>query len=95
MILDLRKLKRNGKDKSDFFFLYSPQQQLIELPDAKIVLPIKINGTISLIGEHSAYLEGEVNYSIQGSCTRCLEDATNEYVLEFAEEVEENNPDGY
>ena len=73
MILDLRKLKRSGLDKSEFFFLYEPQENLIDLPEAKIVLPIKINGTVSLTGNKSAFVEGEVNFSISGECTRCLE----------------------
>ena len=95
MILDLRKLKRSGLDKSEFFFLYEPQENLIDLPEAKIVLPIKINGTVSLTGEHSAFVEGEVNFSISGECTRCLEPTEKEYLLEFSEGVEENNIDGY
>lgn len=95
MILDLRKLKRSGLDKSEFFFLYEPQENLIELPQAKIVMPIKINGTVSLTGEHSAFVEGEVNFSIEGECTRCLENTIKEYLLSFAESVEEDNLDGY
>ena len=95
MILDLKKLKRSGKDQSDFFFLYSPEQELAQLPFAKVVLPIRINGTISLTGEHSAYLEGEVNFSIEGECTRCLTQTKKDYLLEFSEGVDEKNLDGY
>ncbi len=95
MIIDLKKLKRSGKEQSDFFFLYEPQGNLIELPDAKVVSPIKINGTISLTGEHSAFVEGQVNFHIQGSCTRCLSETEKEYLLDFSENVEQNNPDGY
>ena len=95
MILDLRKLKRSGLDKSDFFFCYEPQENLIDLPQAKIVMPIKINGTVSLTGNKSAFVEGEVNFSIEGECTRCLENTVKEYVFSFAEGVEENNLDGY
>ena len=95
MILDLRKLKRAGKETSDFFFEYSPQEDLIELPDAQIAKPIRINGTVSLTGEHSAIVNGEVDYTIQGKCTRCLEDVEQKFLLEFNEGVEENNVDGY
>ncbi len=95
MILDLRKLKRSGKDKSDFFFCYTPQEQLIELPSAEIVMPIKINGTVCLTGEHSAIVEGEVEYIVEGDCTRCLESTKKQYLLQFAESVQENNLDGY
>ncbi len=95
MILDLRKLKRSGKDKSDFFFDYSPQEDLIELPSAEIAGPIRINGTVSLTGEHSAFVSGEVDYEIKGDCTRCLSSTTKHFILEFSESVEENNLDGY
>ena len=95
MILDLRKLKRSGKDKTDFFFDYTPQEDLIELPSAQISGPIRINGTVSLTGEHSAFVEGEVNYVITGECTRCLSNTSRQFILEFSESVEENNLDGY
>ncbi len=95
MILDLRKLKRSGKDKSEFFFEYIPEQELIELPSAEIAGPIRINGTVSLTGEHSAFVEGEVDYEITGECTRCLENTEKAFILEFSESVEENNLDGY
>ncbi|MBO5066770.1 MAG: DUF177 domain-containing protein [Clostridia bacterium] len=95
MILDLKKLKRSGKDSSGFFFEYSPQTELLDLPQAKIVLPIKINGTVTLTGEHSAYIEAEVAFAVAGECTRCLKDTTKEFTLDFSEAVEENNVDGY
>ena len=95
MILDLRKLKRSGKEREDFFFCYAPEQELIELPSAEIVMPIKVNGTVCLTGEHSAIVEGEVDYVIKGDCTRCLESTEKAYLLEFNESVEENNLDGY
>ena len=95
MILDLRKLKRNGKDQSDFFFEYVPETELIEIPSAKLVVPVKVAGSVSLTGEHSCYVEGEVVFGIKGECTRCLKDAENYYTAQFGEQVEENNPDGY
>ncbi len=95
MILDLRKLKRSGKDESDFFFEYAPEQDLIELPSAEIAGPIRINGTVSLTGEHSAFIKGEVEFVIKGDCTRCLSSTEKQYFLEFSESVEENNLDGY
>ena len=95
MILDLKKLKRTGKDSSDFFFEYSPETELLDLPNTRIVLPIRINGTVTLTGEHSAYIDGEVVFTIKGECTRCLNDAEKELALEFQESVEHNSPDGY
>ena len=65
MKLDLRKLKRSGKDQSDFFFEYVPEGELIEIPQAKLVEPVKVNGSVSLTGEHSCFVEGEVVFGIQ------------------------------
>ena len=95
MILDLRKLKRSGKDQSDFFFEYVPESELVNIPNATLDGAVKVSGSISLTGEHSCYVEGEVQFAIKGECTRCLEDARNEYVAEFSEGLEENNIDGY
>ena len=95
MLLDLRKLKRSGKDRSDFFFEYSPEKELIDIPSAKLVAPVSVTGSITLTGDHSAYVEGEVAFGIKGECTRCLKETERIYSAEFAEAVEENNPDGY
>ena len=95
MILDLKKLKRSGKDSSSFFFEYSPESELIDLPDAKVVLPISVSGTVTLTGEHSALVDAEIVYSISGNCTRCLNQTTKDYAVEISESVDNDIPDGY
>lgn len=95
MILDLKKIKRSGKDSSSFFFEYSPESELIDLPDAKIVLPISVSGAVTLTGEHSAVVDAEVVYTISGNCTRCLNETTKDYAVKISESVDNDNPDGY
>lgn len=95
MIIDLKKIKRAGKDTSDFFFEYSPETELIDLPNAEIVLPIKIFGTVTLTGDHSAVADAQVDFSIKGECTRCLSETTKDYLLEFEESFDQNDPNGY
>ncbi len=96
MLLDLRKLKRTGKDYSDFYFEYEPTEDLIgDLPGCKLVLPIKVFGSVSLTGDHSAYVEGEITFGVNGECTRCLKETTNSYGADFAEQVDEDNDAGY
>ena len=95
MLLDLRKLKRSGKEQSDFFFCYQPKDEIIDIPSACFDGEVKINGTITLTGEHSCYVEGEVTFAVKGECTRCLKDTSNEYFFEFKEGLEVDNPDGY
>ena len=95
MILDLKKLKRSGKDSSSFFFEYSPESELIDLPGANIVLPVSVSGTVTLTGEHSAVIDAEIVYSISGNCTRCLNETTKDFAVEISESVDNDNPDSY
>lgn len=96
MRLDLRKLKRTGKDKTDFYFEYQPEVNLSEsIPESKILLPIKVSGSVTLTGEHSAYVEGEVAFTIEGECTRCLEQTTATYTVDFSEAVSDQPDEVY
>lgn len=95
MILDLKKIKRSGKDSSSFFFEYSPETELVDVPNAEIVLPIRVSGTVTLTGEHSAVVDAEINYTISGDCTRCLNQTTKAYTVEISESVDNDDEDGY
>ena len=95
MILDLKKLKRSGKDQSDFFFEYSPATEIISIPSVEFKGAVKINGTIFLTGEHSAVVEGEVDFTLSGECTRCLEPAQKQFIVEFSESVDADDDQGY
>lgn len=95
MILDLKKMKFEGKETETFFFEYSPLRELSDYPDAEVILPLKVNGEITLTGDHSAVIRGEIFFMVKGECNRCLETTERDFALEFFEEVCENNPDGY
>ena len=95
MLLDLRKIKRSGKEQSDFFFLYSPEAELVDIPSAKIYGEVKVSGSLTLTGEHSCIVDGEVCFTIKGECTRCLKETENVYVVSFSEGLEADNPGGY
>lgn len=95
MLLDLKKIKRSGKDQSDFFFEYSPKEEIITLPNVEFGGAVKINGTVYLTGEHSAVVEGEVDFVLKGECTRCLEKTEKEFLAEFSESVDAEDEDGY
>ncbi len=85
MILDLKKLKRSGKEHQEFFFNYQPERELIDIPSVEFEGDIKINGSVYLTGEHSAVIEGEVCFALVGECTRCLSRTRQEYVIELSE----------
>jgi uncharacterized protein len=95
MILDLKKLKRSGKDQSDFFFEYAPNEEIITLPSVGFKEDVKITGTVYLTGDHSAVVEGEVVFVLKGECTRCLEDTEKEFIAEFSESVDADDAEGY
>lgn len=95
MFLDLRELKRSGKDKADFFFEYVPLNSLVDIPSTELVTPVKVCGEVFLTDAHSAFLQGEVAFTLKGECTRCLEPAENEIIAKFNEQVEQNNQEGY
>lgn len=93
MILDLRELKKVGKTEESFFFEYEPKTELSAIPETKVSVPVKVEGTIYLTGEHSAEICGEITFVLRGECTRCLEYAEREYVVSFDEAAGEE--DGY
>ena len=83
MIIDLKKLRQSGKDTFDFFFEYSPEKPLVDIPDVKIVPPVKIIGSATLTGDHSVCLKGEIVYTLKGNCTRCLKETEKQFVAGF------------
>ena len=93
MILDLFQLKKCGKVSENFFFEYCPNGLELNIPSSEIQNPVKVCGKVTLIGDHSALVEGEIVLTVRGECTRCLEAAENTYSAEFSEACGEE--DGY
>ena len=87
MIIDFRKIARSGKTEESFFFEFTPNNQVIDIPDAEFSAPVKVSGTAYLTDMHSAYIEGEIMFSVKANCTRCLEPTEKQFVAEFAEQV--------
>ena len=92
MKIDLNAIKRAGKTQTSFFFEYDADITLA-LPDAKLVLPVKVWGETFLTGDNSATVEGEVNFTVSGECTRCLEYTEKVFDVEFCESF--GTEDGY
>ncbi len=95
MVIDLKKLKRSGKESEDFFFLYTPDKETLDIPGAEFKEEVKVNGTVTLTGEHSAFIEGEVVFTIVADCTRCLTRTEQDYLVEFSESVDQDDEEGY
>jgi uncharacterized protein len=95
MIIDLRELKRTGKEESDFFFEYTPEYKLADIPNVEMLNPVSVCGTVTLTGQHSAYVEGEIVFTLEGECTRCLSPASKKYSAFFAESIQQGDLEGY
>ncbi len=95
MLIDLKKLWQKGKEEESFYFEYNPETELIDIPSAEIVLPIKVVGKVTLTGRHSAFIEGEISFKVKGECTRCLTETEKDFAIEFSEGVSDDGEDAY
>lgn len=92
MIIDLNGIKRAGKTQTAFFFEYNADIT-IDLPNARLLKPVKVQGEVFLTGENSAETEGEITFTVSGECTRCLAPAEKVFTVEFMEAF--GTDDGY
>ena len=94
MIIDLRKIIRSGKDEESFFFEYFPELS-VDVPDGELVFPVRIGGTARITGRHSAFIEGEIEFTVKGSCTRCLKPTEKTFVVSVAENADSEDLESY
>ena len=95
MVLDLNAIRRAGKDSQEFYFEYNLGENLCNIPNVEVLPIVKVQGEVALTGNHQAYIQGEVIFTLKGECTKCLKDTQREYVSYINEDVIENNLDGY
>ena len=92
MIIDVNKLKQQGKTEEEFSFVHTADRQLTDLPRADITGGIKVRGKVKISGR-KALVEGVVNYVIEGECSKCLSPARAEISEDFSAEYG-TPPDG-
>lgn len=95
MILDLKKIRQKGKDSEEFSFEYNPEAELCNIPNVKLAPPVKVNGEVTITGKRSCYLDFDVEFTLIGECTRCLEKSSRSYFVTVTEELEEGEEDSY
>ena len=83
MIIDIRKLNAQKKYSGSMEFEYSAPETLIEIPFVKFVGPIKVVFEYDLYEDDSLEIRGTVAYQLEGQCSRCLKEATNDVVGEL------------
>ena len=92
MVIDVKKLKYSGKATCSFHFEYEADDSAITLPDAVYSAPVSVTGTLTL-GGNAVFVEGEIAYSLNAKCSRCLADVIFHNVVEFDETYSENKDD--
>ena len=88
MIIDVLKMKQEGLDSAEYNFDYdAPNDLIISLPNAQFKGAVKVNAYIELDGK-DVYAEVNLDYTIAGECSRCLESATanvhHEYTAKYS-----------
>ena len=92
MVIDVKKLKYSGKDVCSFHFEYDADDSAIILPDAVYSAPVSVTGTLTL-GGNAVFVEGEIEYSLNAKCSRCLDDVIFHNIVEFDERYSEDKTD--
>ncbi len=71
MIIDLKVLKQKGLKTARFEFSYVPPEELMSLPDGKFVESAKVTANVEAYDDE-AYVDGEIVYTFEAACARCL-----------------------
>ena len=93
MVIDVKKLKRSGKESCSFHFDYEADDSAITLPDAEYSRPVSVNGTLTL-GGNEVWAEGEIEYFVSTKCSRCLDDVIFHNIVEYDETFSEDDNAG-
>ena len=83
MNIDIRKLNAQKKYSGEMKFDYVAPETLIEIPFVKFVGSVKIVFHYELYEDDSLEIQGTVTYRLEGQCSRCLKDASQEVVGEI------------
>ena len=85
MVIELFKLKAQGKIESDFSFTFEPKKELLGIPGASFGKAAVIKGKTEIYPD-KAFLVGTLCFDIVGECSRCLSPASAKITVDFDEE---------
>lgn len=94
MRINLKDIRLSGKSEEEFSFDFSPEENLCDIPNVTLVLPIRVKGTVTLTGRTSCYVEADISYALKGECTTCLKEIEKNYNVEYAREFSMDDEDG-
>ncbi len=78
MVIDIRKLNAQKKYVGSMEFEYSAPEALIEIPFVRFAGQVKVRFDYDLYEDDSLEIRGSVTYRLEGKCSRCLQEATQE-----------------
>ena len=74
MIIDIRKFNAQKKYTGHLEFEYSAPETFIQIPFVKFAAPIKVSFDYELFEDDSLEIRGTISYTLQGQCSRCLQE---------------------
>ncbi len=78
MVIDIRKLNAQKKYSGSMEFEYSAPETLIEIPFVKFGGAVKVVFDYDLYEDDAFEIHGKVSYRLEGQCSRCLNEASQE-----------------
>ena len=83
MKIDIRKLNAQKKYTGHIEFTYSAPETLIEIPFVKFSAPVLVSFDYELYEDDALEIQGTVSYRLEGQCSRCLKETSEEIVGEL------------
>ena len=84
MIIDLKVLRQKGLKTARFQFDYVPPEELLDLPDGRFCGNVKVIANVEVYDDE-AYVDGEIVYTFEAACARCLTPVTVTRMIEYDE----------
>lgn len=75
MNINVTKLNAQKSWSGQMEFTYDAPEELIGVPFAKFVAPVKVEIEYDILEDDSVEIRGRVIYDLVGQCSRCLSDA--------------------
>ena len=84
MIVDIRKLNAKKLYSGSMEFSYSAPADLLTIPYVKFAEPVKVQFNYELYEDDAFEINGTVTYTLEGQCSKCLQDAKEQVVGELS-----------
>ena len=94
MVIDIKRLRLKGKRGCSFHFDYEADDALLTLPESSFSGAVSVTGELEVDGE-DVFVNGEISYSINTVCSRCLTPTVYEKVVPFDEKFSPSDDEAY